>query len=414
MITKLGRLLEEITGMAPSVLGDRILERALRERMSACKLADGTQYLQRVRLSPQETEALIDAVVVPETSFFRNSGPFAFLCGYIRSEWLPARSSEPLRVLSAPCSSGEEPYSVAMMLQEADLEPEEYTIDALDISRALLRKAERAVYTPHSFRGVPDSLRDRYFVPAESEFLLKDKVRRGVRFIHGNLLDEKVLADEKPYDIVFFRNLLIYFGAEARSRVLKTVERLTVRNGLLFVGHAETACFRATKFVPLEHRGVFGFRKGEASAAKMEAGQEKLPPAVVSSPLPVDGTPKAPGDAKRLPARAARPSKPIDSFEAARQMGDQGRLSDAAAMCERLLLDDGTNAGIYCLLGTILHGLGNLGRAEECFTRAIFLDEQCYDAVVHLSLIKEHRGDVAGAEVLRQRAARIHRKTRIL
>jgi len=407
MITKLGRLLEEITGMAPSVLGDRILERALRERMSACKLADEKQYLERVLLSPQEMEALIDAVVVPETSFFRNSGPFAFLCGYIRSEWLPARNSEQLRVLSAPCSSGEEPYSVAMMLQEADLEPEHYTIDALDISRALLRKAERAVYTQHSFRGVPDSLRDRYFIPAESEFLLNDKVQRGVRFIHGNLLDENVLADEKPYDIVFFRNLLIYFGAEARSRVLKTVERLTVRNGLLFVGHAETACFRATKFVPLEHRGVFGFRKGEA-------GPEKLAPAVVSSPLAVNVAPKAPGNVQELPARAARFSKPRDSFEAARLMADQGRLSDAAAMCERLLLDDGTNAGIYCLLGTILHGLGNLGRAEECFTRAIFLDEQCYDAVVHLSLIKEHRGDVAGAEVLRQRAARIHRKTRIL
>ena len=123
MITKLGRLLEEITGMAPSVLGDRILERALRERMSACKLADEKQYLERVLLSPEEMEALIDAVVVPETSFFRNSGPFAFLCGYIRSEWLPARNSEQLRVLSAPCSSGEEPYSVAMMLQEAGLEP---------------------------------------------------------------------------------------------------------------------------------------------------------------------------------------------------------------------------------------------------------------------------------------------------
>jgi chemotaxis protein methyltransferase WspC len=81
-------------------------------------------------------------------------------------------------------------------------------------------------------------------------------------------------------------------------------------------------------------------------------------------------------------------------------------------MCERLLLDDRANADAYCLLGTVLHGLGNLQRAEECFTRAVYLDERCYDAVVHLSLIMEHRGDSAGAEVLRHRAARIRRRTR--
>jgi len=104
----------------------------------------------------------------------------------------------------------------------------------------------------------------------------------------------------------------------------------------------------------------------------------------------------------------------VGSLERAQQLADQGRLQEAAVFCERLLLVDAANPYAYCLLGTILHGMGNLGRAEECFNRAIYLDEQCYDAVLHLSLIKEHRGDPAGAEVLRRRAARIQTQMRTL
>jgi chemotaxis protein methyltransferase WspC len=104
----------------------------------------------------------------------------------------------------------------------------------------------------------------------------------------------------------------------------------------------------------------------------------------------------------------------MDSFGRARKLADLGRLSEAADECERLLLTDKANSGAYCLLGTVLHGMGNLARAEECFTRAIYLDERCYDAVMHLSLIKEHRGDLEGAEILRRRAARIQPQTRTM
>ena len=124
MTTRLGTLLEEFAGMSPGVLGDKNLARAVRERMSACNLADEEQYLEKVRSSSWEMEALIEAVVVPETSFFRDKGPFVFLGRHIRDEAARARPAAPLRILSAPCSSGEEPYSIAMVLQEAGLKLE--------------------------------------------------------------------------------------------------------------------------------------------------------------------------------------------------------------------------------------------------------------------------------------------------
>jgi chemotaxis protein methyltransferase WspC len=412
MTTRLRKLLEEIAGINPRVLGDKNLSRVVRERMSACKLADEEQYLEKARISAHEIEALIEAVVVPETSFFRDKGPFTFLSQYVRDEWIPARGTGPLRVLSAPCSSGEEPYSIAIVLQEAGLKPDQYKIEGMDISRALLYRAERAMYTAHSFRGVQEGFRDLYFVPVGREFVLKDEIRNSVRFIHGNLMDELVLADKKPYAIIFCRNLLIYLGAEARVRVVKTIERLLAPDGLLFVGHAETSSFPAAKYAPLHHRGAFGFRKVKAGGGALADAIETVPLPIASSTPPPKTTQKVLPETKQTPAPAAVMPKPKDSIEAARQLADQGRLTEAAAICERLLLDDGTNADVHCLLGTVLHGLGNLGQAEECFNRAIYLDERCYDAIVHLSLIKEHRRDPEGAEVLRRRAARIHLQTR--
>ncbi len=413
MTTRLAELLEGIIGMSPGALGEKNLARAVRERMSACGLSDEEKYYKKVRFSSQEMEALIEVVVVPETSFFRDKGPFTFLSRYIHDEWIPEKRGGTLRVLSAPCSSGEEPYSIAIVLQEAGLEPCAYEIDALDISRALLRKAERATYTQHAFRGTPDSLRDRYFVPVGREYVLKDMIRNGVRFVHGNLVDERTLADRQPYDVIFCRNLLIYLGAQARARVVRTIERLMTRNGLLFVGHAETSCFPPDKFAPVGHRGAFGFRRVGSSAVPFPARTREAAHAFMPLPTPAEAAPISQAKTSQQSDATRDMPEPRDSLPAAQQLADQGRLQEAAAMCERLLKDERTNADAYCLLGAVMDGLGNLPQAEECFTRAIYLDECCYNAIVHLSLIKAHRGDSAGAEVLRRRAARIQLQTRI-
>jgi chemotaxis protein methyltransferase WspC len=398
----LGKLLEEITGIDPGILGEKNLARTMRERMSVCKLADEKQYLERVRSSSMEMEILIEAVVIPETSFFRDKGPFTYLGRYIRDEWMRKPASGLLRILSAPCSSGEEPYSIAIALQEAGLKPDEYQVDAVDISHALLDKAARALYSQHSFRGVPEPLRDRYFVQAEREYILKDAVRHEVHFIHGNLLDKRIL-DGRRYDIVFCRNLLIYFGPEARTRLMNTIERLLVRDGLLFVGHAETSCFPGAKYEPLDDRSAFGFRKVEREAAAMDIESQTAIPLR----LPFQMKPIGRQEVKQPPIQAPDDSKRKDSFQEAKQMADRGHLTEALEICERLLLTDGTDANVYSLLGIVQHGLGNLNRAEECFTRAIYLDARCYDAMIHLSLIKEYRGDSTGAKALKRRAARV-------
>ncbi len=377
--------------------------------MSACHLEDEEQYLARLQLSSQEMEALVEAVVIPETSFFRDKSPFAALSQHVREEWIPAGRTTPIRILSVPCASGEEPYSIAMTLLEAGLRPGQYAITALDISRSLLRKAERAAYTQYSFRGVSESLRARYFDSVGHEFVLKDRVREGVRFAQGNLMDSRVLTGRRPYDVVFCRNLMIYLEAGARASVMNTLERLVAQNGLLFVGHAEMSCFSTTSFLPLDPRSAFHFRKVDDELAGgrndgVVALSLKIPVLPFVEATPQRSTPE--------PKTATAPSEvpqARSSIEIARQLADRGQLSEAAAVCEQWLQENGADAGAYCLLGVVLHGLEDFQRAEECLDRALYLDERCYDAVVHLALIRERRGDAAGAEVLRRRAERIQR-----
>ena len=126
-------------------------------------MPDLQTYLRRLQTSLAELEELIELVVVPETWFFSDRKPFTFLEHYVKSEWLPNRNNGILRLLSIPCSTGEEPYSLAMLLLNAGLTPDKFRIDAVDISKKALLKATNAVYNQNSFRGEDLPQRERYF-----------------------------------------------------------------------------------------------------------------------------------------------------------------------------------------------------------------------------------------------------------
>jgi chemotaxis protein methyltransferase WspC len=146
-------LLKEAIGLDVASIGSSAIDRAVAERQQATGLADRHTYWERLRASEEELQELIDAVVVPETWFFRDRGAFAALAEVALPEWLRTHPHGVFRLLSIPCATGEEPYSLAMALFDANLPAARFQIDAFDVSERALESARRAVYGRRSFRG---------------------------------------------------------------------------------------------------------------------------------------------------------------------------------------------------------------------------------------------------------------------
>ena len=473
-------LLEEKTGLTPEAAGAENLSKAFRHRMAACGLSpededSGTGmavYLSYLQHSKEEWEHLIEAAVVPETWFFRNKASFSFLGGYVRFEWLPARIASGsaagddtrLRILCIPCSTGEEPYSVAMTLSDMGLSEEirkgRFCIDAIDISAKALRKAKLGIYGRESFRGDDLTFRDRYFDRVSGTgdtFILHSRIKNMVRFQTGNLADEKLLADEKPYHIIFCRNLLIYLSDAAKQRAISVIDRLLAQNGILFVGHVERplicSCAKKTHFVWIRQAGVFACRRagGDEHAdgtcdslsprRKLSPGQTPAPadrsarrqmPAVlmlsrdsnisrVRKPVPDR---RLPTDALSLNSSGTSTSSvtvageiisdepsPPTLLHSARKLADQGNLKESLELCEKYLTEDPFHVQAHFLTGLLYNAGNDDKRAEEYFNRTVYLDPNHHEALSHLALIMERRGERERAQHFHYRAQRILDKT---
>jgi chemotaxis protein methyltransferase WspC len=397
-------LLRQKIGLDASSIGSSTIARAIRRRMADCGLADMATYLHRLQTSTQEWEELIETVIVPETWFFRDREPFAFLAGYVMSERWPKHSGRVLRVLSVPCSTGEEPYSIAIALIEAGLASKNFRIDAVDISKQSLLKAKRAVYGNNSFRGTDLALRERYFEQTEAGFALRELVSSTVNFIHGNLLDGGFLVDKDPYDVIFCRNLLIYFDRSGREQAIQMLDRLLAQKGLLFVGHAEAGQILASRFVPVRHPLAFAYRKVEQQGSR--AAGERVRIFTPSHPSPLAPSTSRPFTSYPTPQRPHSPTQ-SSLLETARVLADRGQLDEAATLCETYLSQNRVSAEAYVLLGQVRQAMGNNAQAEQCFHKAIYLEPKHYEALIHLAFLKEHLGDIANAAVIRQRIQRL-------
>lgn len=414
---KVQTLLRKKIGLDPESIGKKKIASDIRRCMAALGLTDEAEYVRRLETSIPALETLIDAVTVPETWFFRNRGAFDYLGAWVREEGFAASGKPALRILSVPCASGEEAYSIAMTLLHAGMAPEHFHIDAADVSSRVLADARRAVYGNNSFRGNELGFQKRYFAESHDGRHLLPEVKQTVHFIHDNILAPFFLSNREPYDVIFCRNLLIYFDREAQQRAVKVVSRLLKENGRLFVGHAETGLFGGAPFSPVRQSGVFAFQK---TSDLSRSGPKKTDDPDRATPFlhaPVRPLPRHP---QRVPKSAPAPTKPLPArdpgavgngladvlVKKARSLADEGKLFEAAEMCEARLREDDTDTAAYCLMGLVRLALKDDSAAERYFNRVVLLDPNHYEALVHLALLKVHRGDRQAATALQQRADR--------
>ena len=409
--TRIEALLKEAMGLHAASIGSASVERAVRVRLAACGARTIDDYWHRLKGSRAELQELIEVVVVPETWFSRDREAFAELTRVAREEWRPSRPGAVRRLLSVPCSTGEEPYSMAMALLDADFSTERFVIDALDISERSLAQARNGVYGKNSFRGSDLAFRDRYFEPAADGHRVNDVVRRAVRFQRGNVLAADFLSGVEAYDAIFCRNLLIYFDEPTQDRTIATLCRMLTDEGLLFVGPAESSTLLDHDLVSAKVPLAFAFRRMPRRAA----AQPSQPPATHGAASAA--TPKIDGRAAHRDNPINKPAKPAaaptpepaapDRIDEAFTLANQGRLEEAAALCEEQLRTHGPSAPAFYLMGLICSADGRLSAADRCYRKALYLDQNHHDALVHLALLLEQQGDAHGAKLLRGRAQKL-------
>lgn len=395
-------LLRRWLGLDAATIGTAALARAIRGRMQATGIGDAAAYADRVHADEAERDALVEDVVVAESWFFRDPQVFEFVARYaVTLAALPGRP--PVRILSAPCAAGEEPYSAAMALFDAGLDAGQFTIDAVDVSRVALARAARGRYSMNAFRNADASFRDRWFHSGDGASVIDDRARGPVAFSWANILDDTFRAGRGPYDVIFCRNLLIYLDADARVRVERTLDTLLAPDGILVLGAAEPPIMRGG-WMPAGGLSVFALRRAPTA-----------PSASASSPSGRPAAPRhpAPAPAALRPAPVARqeavtpPVTPLDDvLREAGALANAGRLADALAVCERARAERPPSPELFFLMGMIQQSAGDLDRAEGSLHKTLYLDATHDEALLALALIAAQRGDDRMAETYRQSAAR--------
>jgi chemotaxis protein methyltransferase WspC len=405
--TDVAAVLARHLGLEVSSIGASALKAAISERAKA-RGVDIDSYARALDGNRTELAALVDEIVVPESWFFRDRIPFQHLAQHAARL---VRKGKHVRVLSAPCSTGEEPYSVAMALVDLGIAARQVTIDAIDVSPPLLEAAREGIYRKSSFRGVEERFRTEYFVApkekAEETWQLAEGIRSMVRFRTANLVTPDFLGAEKPYDIILCRNLLIYLTSDARAIALGRLAELLAEGGILVVGHAEALEVIDPRFKGIGVTGSFTYTLRGAEERAPAPREKTTPMRRAADKFIHAATVREIRDARTQPVKPlAKPAEPRDLLAEATAHADRGELTVAAGLVEQHLAASGADGNAWALLGTIRQASSDLARAEECFSRALYCDPTLYTALVQLALLLDRRGESKGAAQLRARAER--------
>ncbi len=386
----------------------------LRERMERTSCSHFAEYERRVaslNCQDDEVRTLAEALTIGETYFFRYANHFEALAHVVLPACIQAREKEherTLRILSAGCSSGEEAYSIAILMNEAFPQLADWNVSILgiDINPAVIEKATSARYSKWSLRETPDELTTKYFEPAGRQLRLRESIRRAARFEQRNLAEEDNLFWQAgAFDIVLCRNVTIYFPLDVTRRVVGRIARALRPGGFFFLGHAETLRGISNSFHLHHTHETFYYQRREAvdepgdllatmksvalSAARPAAAPE--PSSDSWSGLPAQLAPIAvqalpvPGGAN---AAAAAPALELLRRE---------RFVEAKEFLRGLPPGSAADPDAQLLLAVLHTNSGEIVEAEKIARQVLAADELNTGAHYLIALCREHGCDRDGA-----------------
>ncbi len=377
------RSLDEAIGRATEALGERD-PRRLRDRV--------------VQGDPDAVRAFSSAVTVGETYFFRDAGHFELLRERLRA-LAARRGGRAIRLWSAGCATGEEAYSMAIVARETFGERffERVTVLATDLNPAFLSQAREGCYRAWSFRAAA-SLRDRWFEAHGGAWRVASELRRAVTFALFNLQD--VLAPSAPrgFDVIFCRNVLIYFDRDGTARVARGFARALFEDGVLVTGPSDPAMPPGSGLIAQPTPAGLTWRRAWTEAPAEPPQTAPVQPVTHDSPRAPEPRPVRPRRVSRPPepprARAPEP----DVAAHARALADAGRLTESARLLDRAIEADALRVELYVLRATVRLGLGDARAASQDAERALLLDREAAFAHVLAATAAIELGDLRAGE----------------
>ncbi len=366
-------------------------------------------------LSEEQRMLIARHLTVGETFFFRDPKMFSIFKDVIMADVISSKikSSKQIRILSAGCSTGEEPYTIAVLLHRhfESLRQWHINITAIDVNEESLNKARRAVYREWSFRGAPEWLKTDYFIKKGKEgYELSEVIRSMVQFQYYNLAcnPEDFCRVFAGFDVIFCRNVVMYFNEDLRHTVADMLYRSLVRGGWLIVSPVEASSLLFSRYETLNIDGTTLFRKGLSDDFSIRAAEllntqrnrsltESFDKAIVNNnkAQPSYNQYVYPSEKNNF-GKIINPAKPIaqvDIIQAtnipdslmgnkeksfalkeARKMADLGMLDEAMSLLETIAQEHKLDPELYYLKALILEEKGDLNGAEEALKRVLYLD----------------------------------------
>lgn len=320
----LRQFLYQRSGLALTPDKSYLLESRLSPIARKLKLRSLPELVEHLKKGATQdlTIQIVEAMTTNETLFFRDRWPFERFTQMILPTLMEQnKSNRRVRIWCAACSSGQEPYSLAMLLSEAGAKVAgwQFEIIATDISEEMLQRCRRGWYSTFEVqRGLPPELLKKYFVKDEEGWTISEKLRSMVRFRYFNLLNDPVTAGLTALDLIFCRNVLIYFDEPTRKKVFSGMSKVMKPGGFLCLGGAETVIgiSDAFRILPGE-RGLFGLNPQAAAAPVPAAGATSaaVPRPAMPAAAPAKGLATAP---KPATASGTAPAQPFASAFARR------------------------------------------------------------------------------------------------
>jgi chemotaxis protein methyltransferase CheR len=374
-------------------------------------------YLRGLEAGPGRTEfaALAQELTVGETYFFRNSEQFHALRELVLPERMATKPEiKTLRILSAGCASGEEAYSIAIIARETITDPSwAISIRAVDLNPAVLEKASRARFSSWALRETPPEARSKWFRPDGREWILAETVRDAVRFEARNLAsDDDELWQPQTFDVVFCRNVLIYFAPEPARALIARITRALQPGGYLFLGHADTLRGLSDNFHLRHTHGTFYYQLKEgvdhliAPPPPAHPGWISTGGAGIALPSFRDAWVDAIREASERIAALVPATKATKPPEAAPPQWDLARALDllrterfgeALALLRELPLEAARDPDVLLLEAMLLAQSHQPAAAEATCQRLLAIDELNAGAHYVLALCRESAGDGDGA-----------------